>query len=336
MSPQHSGRERVAYSEAARAARAAFAKAAPTCSRFDLRVVIAVVSLTALYSRLTDYVAIRQVAGVVYDVEPENVTGFQRDRVTKSLRGLSTAGIVLYRAGHGQRAMAIIGVPKAARTQVETDPDSEGEDASNTGPFGRGTQVDLVAEHSTTGGPSEKTPEKVSEERAPHKIEPSSSDALPPVEVLDPERDELLRDQGERGGLLDVQAPAGHQLTSDRAPYLDLTSRLIFALKANGSRLAGDQLDRECDAAVRRALAKLPPNVVDSFIVQLHDEGAQYPSALDAKTRSAANLDVEVEAPQCGKCGGRGWLEPEPDASGLIARNAPVRQCPGCRGGGAA
>src|SRR5262249_26337348 len=105
--------------------------------------------------------------------------------------------------------------------------------------------------------------EKHSEERA-HTLsdddDSSSSTALVPVEVLDPERGPSLRDQGEPE---------------------ELTSALASALRANGSPLDDEKLNIESDAAIRRALAKLPAGSVANLIAKLGADGAQYPSALD-------------------------------------------------------
>jgi hypothetical protein len=88
----------------------------------------------------------------------------------------------------------------------------------------------------------------------------------------------------------------------------DLTSRLKFALRANGTRLAGGQLERECDAVVRRALAKFPTDVVGKFIAQLHIEGEQYPSALDRLIPSGPSSRAEEANTQtCPECGRVNW-----------------------------
>ncbi|MDQ6854497.1 MAG: hypothetical protein M3046_12535 [Actinomycetota bacterium] len=117
---------------------------------------LAVISMTATYSRITDAMAVSQLAAVVFGIEPAEVSPFQRDRVSKSLRRLRGDDVITYVPGTGRRAVAIIGLTE---TRVETDWVSDG----NTGRSGRETQVDSTRKPSRTGGHSEKSSEKSSE-----------------------------------------------------------------------------------------------------------------------------------------------------------------------------
>src|SRR3954451_9168566 len=83
------------------AARRALALATPSASRFELRVLNAVISLTALWSRLEDTVAVSQLAAIVYGIPPESVQGYQRDRTASALRALASRGVIGYRPGRG-------------------------------------------------------------------------------------------------------------------------------------------------------------------------------------------------------------------------------------------
>lgn len=150
---------RDAFAECCAAARAAIAGATVDCSRFELRVLLAVLSLTALYSRLEDRVALVQVAAIAYGIPVDSVQGFQRDRTAKALRSLAQRGVLEYEPGTGRHALATLRLPETRhegyRVEAETQVDSVAE-----------TQVDSVAKPSTLGGHSEKVSEKVSEERA--------------------------------------------------------------------------------------------------------------------------------------------------------------------------
>jgi hypothetical protein len=147
------------YAECCIAARRAIDAAVVEYSRFELRVLLAALSLTALYSRLEDRVALVQVASIVYGIPTDSVRGFQRDRTATALRELAKHGVITYKAGTGRHAMAELGLPKtpqnACRDSKETHVDPVAE-----------THVDPVAKPSTLGGHSEKVSEECSEERA--------------------------------------------------------------------------------------------------------------------------------------------------------------------------
>ncbi len=100
------------YAACCEAARAAIVKATPTCTRFELRVLSAVVSMTALFSRLQDRVAVSQLASIVYGNTADSVTGYQRDRVSAGLRALHRDAIIFYAPGKGRKSEALVGLPE--------------------------------------------------------------------------------------------------------------------------------------------------------------------------------------------------------------------------------
>jgi hypothetical protein len=146
--------ERDSYAECGEATRAAIEVANVRCTRFELRVLGAVIALTTSYSRLTDKVAATQIARYVYGPE-RATTSAQRDRATKALRELADAGIVVYEPGRGRSSVATIGLP-------EIQPPGDRLCAGNTGRSARETRVDPCAKSSPLDGHSEKCPEKSS------------------------------------------------------------------------------------------------------------------------------------------------------------------------------
>jgi hypothetical protein len=135
----HSRRDRDEYPVCGPAARAALAKASPTASRFELRVLNGVVSLTALYSKLWDYVSVSQVAAVAYGIPVESVQGYQRDRTTAALRSLAERHIIEYSPGRGRGSQPRVGLPTG--TQQDDCWIQDG----NPRRFRRETHVDSVA-----------------------------------------------------------------------------------------------------------------------------------------------------------------------------------------------
>jgi hypothetical protein len=124
-------------------------------------VLLAVISCTALYSRLEDRVAASQLAAIVHGKPTDTVTGYERERLTAALRRLRARGVINYEAGRGRHATARIGLPE---TQVASYPCSP----SNAGRSRREPQVVSAAKHRTTGGHSEEfSEEELSEESEP-------------------------------------------------------------------------------------------------------------------------------------------------------------------------
>ena len=77
----------------------------------DLRTFLAVLHEVSSWSRLVDGVAVRQLARVVYCVESEKaVSGWQRERIAKSLGRLADRGVILYVPGVGRYAFARVGL----------------------------------------------------------------------------------------------------------------------------------------------------------------------------------------------------------------------------------
>jgi hypothetical protein len=110
---------RVKYKAAGKAQRDAVkraTKAGPKLTRFDYRVLMAVQALTTSYSKRSDRMAVSQVAEYVFGVEPEKVTGRQRNKVTDSLRRLAKNGVLEYEPGRGRAAVATIGFAEPSET----------------------------------------------------------------------------------------------------------------------------------------------------------------------------------------------------------------------------
>ena len=165
---------RVKYKAAGKAQRDAVkraTKAGPKLTRFDYRVLMAVQALTTSYSKRSDRMAVSQVAEYVFGVEPEKVTGRQRNKVTDSLRRLAKNGVLEYEPGRGRAAVATIGFAEPS----ETHPTVGGVSSPETYPD-PGLKAPRSGTKSTPlGWHSEKVSEKVSEENFGDVSEPDPS-----------------------------------------------------------------------------------------------------------------------------------------------------------------
>lgn len=99
--------DRVAYRVAASAGREAFRRArALGCSMEELAALQAVVSLTALYSKLSDEVSVAEIAEEAA-LHPKNAA--------RALRSLAGRGVIVYEPGRGRGNISTVGLPEAAR-----------------------------------------------------------------------------------------------------------------------------------------------------------------------------------------------------------------------------
>jgi hypothetical protein len=102
-------RERVHYRCAGAAQRQATVRAAlSSVTALLWRVLCVVFYLTTSYSKLTDRTSARQIAALVYGVEPEGVMGSQRERVSRALNRLADLGIIQYNAPLGGRYAGLV------------------------------------------------------------------------------------------------------------------------------------------------------------------------------------------------------------------------------------
>lgn len=70
----------------------------------ELKVVLAIVNLVSSYSRLTDDIGAKQLAAIVYGIPPQEVTGGQRERVSRALASLHARGVLIAEPGRGRNA----------------------------------------------------------------------------------------------------------------------------------------------------------------------------------------------------------------------------------------
>ena len=104
-------RGRVRYKYAGAAQRQAHTRAVERgATDFQLRVLLAVFYLTTSYSKLTDRTSARQIAAIVFGVDPERVAGWARKRVSSALKGLYDRGVLLYERTVGATWL-IVSVP---------------------------------------------------------------------------------------------------------------------------------------------------------------------------------------------------------------------------------
>lgn len=79
-------------------------------SGMDLRVALALLHALTTWSRTDDRIATRALAGLVFGVPVDEVTGWQRRKVSNSLVGLARRGMIRYRAGRGRGSIATISI----------------------------------------------------------------------------------------------------------------------------------------------------------------------------------------------------------------------------------
>jgi hypothetical protein len=134
----------------------------------ERRVLEAVISFTAGYSRLSDRVAIAELARMVFCTATPS--GWERDRVGLALRRLAALEIVVYEPGRGRSSMPLVGLPKAGPDEP-VFPDEKhglilpGFEPETRADFARNTSR-FRAKASSTGGHTEKTSEKTPEKRS--------------------------------------------------------------------------------------------------------------------------------------------------------------------------
>jgi len=120
------GGERVSYRLAATAAREAFRRARDArCSLEEHVTLEAVVSLTALYSKLIDEVAVAVIAEEAR-LHPKNTA--------RALRRLRDLGVIFYEPGVGRGRLSRIGLPSAPEKGAAAAPLYEPEKGADSDP----------------------------------------------------------------------------------------------------------------------------------------------------------------------------------------------------------
>jgi hypothetical protein len=168
------------------------------------RVLSAVVYFVPLYSRLSDRVSIRQVAIVAGFGSDDEMPGWARDRVGKTLRELVEFGLITYTPGKGQRSSPVVGIigntsqsgsctttANAAGSHVNTSngtPTTRARSARvqavNTSKYGTRTRASVRGTPRKTRTKSE----EVSEERSAASPSAGAPGASPPAGDVDQER----------------------------------------------------------------------------------------------------------------------------------------------------
>jgi hypothetical protein len=174
---------RDAYVDAARAARAAIdrargARRAGQLQPLDFDVLMGCVQLIALFSRTSDEVGARQLAGLVY--QTEEPTGFQRDRVGASLRRLRDADVIELETRSGRSGRRLITFPTQASASapgIDQEHSAHALDTAAQASADHGlTQRESKLNAARRVGHSEKYSEKVSEESEQHSAHALDSD----------------------------------------------------------------------------------------------------------------------------------------------------------------
>jgi hypothetical protein len=151
---------------AARAGRAAIDRARACCregggklQRFDRDVLDALVQEIVLYSRTSADIGTRRLASIVYGVPADDLDGWKRDRVCKSLRRLDRAGVVFVAITPGRASRTVVTFPTDSE-HGSNEPDSHEKDGSNetdsdteTRPVPSRNPAHTVEESGNTGGP---------------------------------------------------------------------------------------------------------------------------------------------------------------------------------------
>ena len=176
-------RERVEYSTAGSAARLAIQRAAEavvidrrrdgtelerTLNATELRVLLGVISLTATWSRLEDFVSLHALANEIRLPGKDGADDRQRDRrVRAALNALARAGVVIYRpGGAGRGRMSAVGLPDPRGESEQPLTDDSGGSASN----GKGGPHAPQIRGARANGNGERVlpaPEKASREETP-------------------------------------------------------------------------------------------------------------------------------------------------------------------------
>lgn len=77
----------------------------------DWRVLVAIFEMTASEGQIRIETTAREVAALVYRLEPKEIDGGQRKRVSHSIKHLYDAGCITYLAEVGCQASPLIGLP---------------------------------------------------------------------------------------------------------------------------------------------------------------------------------------------------------------------------------
>jgi hypothetical protein len=80
-------------------------------TELESKTLLAIVSLTVPWSKLVDRTSARQVAGLVYGCDPDDLTGAQRSRIGDAMRNLDAKRLVRCRTGRGRYAMTLVQIP---------------------------------------------------------------------------------------------------------------------------------------------------------------------------------------------------------------------------------
>jgi hypothetical protein len=111
--------QRNSYAEVGTAMRAAVARARRAdLSALEWNTFVAVLELTASWSKLADDTSTRQLAAMVYDVDRETLGRGQRDRVGAAVRSLTAKGVISTRRGRGVAARTRVSLTEC--TPAET------------------------------------------------------------------------------------------------------------------------------------------------------------------------------------------------------------------------
>jgi hypothetical protein len=171
--PRAAGKEqrrRANYADCCRAARQAFDKLRAQrlgAHPLKLQTLVAVVELTALYSRLSDEIGVRQLAARVYGVDRDDLTRSQRQRVGDSLRALRDAGIIEYAPKRGRYGRARIGLPpaEAESKTLATSVIDEADDGSKHPPGHLKAPADCDAKTPPSAATPSSSPEELPSEK---------------------------------------------------------------------------------------------------------------------------------------------------------------------------
>jgi hypothetical protein len=158
------------YAEVGRALRAALHRASSRrLSGLEHRTLLAVIALTASWSRVGDETSTRQVAALLFGVERAEVLGWQRRDATRGLTGLRDKGVIGYESSNpkgGAGARATISL--IVETSGQVTPVGLGGDVTDV-PNGTGVDLDGTGGTATpgTGGDAAATPRSSSENSDP-------------------------------------------------------------------------------------------------------------------------------------------------------------------------
>jgi len=109
----------LAFVDAGELARDAIGRAcAADLGKVEWRVFAAVLDRTVTFSKQSDWTSSRQLAAIVYGVDREAVSGWQRRNVTRSLQVLADRGLIAYEAGSGRHARMFVTLLEGVHTDA--------------------------------------------------------------------------------------------------------------------------------------------------------------------------------------------------------------------------